>query len=99
MPLVPSFTTATLRSRQRTPMLSPTAMSFFETLIRKGEGASVDDYDWVSEKCGLSRMVSKKDKTVAWVSDDATPKFNKEGKAVARTNSSRGGGGVARAEA
>ena len=58
------------------------AMSSVEPFIRKGEGASADDKDWVSDKCGLSRMVSKKDKTVAWVSDDAMSKFNKEGKAA-----------------
>ena len=28
------------------------------------------------------QLVSKKDKTVAWVSDDAKARFNKEGKAA-----------------
>jgi len=60
------------------------AMRFVEPFLRKAEGVSMENKDWVIDAglCGLNRLVSKKDKTVAWVSDDAMPKFNKEGKAA-----------------
>jgi hypothetical protein len=58
------------------------AMKFVEPFIRNAEGASMEDKDLDSNLCGLNKQISRKDKTVAWVSDDAMYPFIKEGKAA-----------------
>ena len=60
-----------------------------EPFIRKAEGVGMDDKDWESELSGLTKITSRLDKSVAWVSDEGLVNFKKNGRGALFTTNSK----------